>query len=89
MIYFIFLFVFLIITIAFIGFYNKFIRLRNMVFEAWALIDVQLKLRYDVIPNLVNTVKSYTQHEQNLLIEVTALRAKAMESTTPSDKRVS
>jgi LemA protein len=76
-------------VIAFVGFYNKFIRLRNMVYEAWALIDVQLKLRYDVIPNLINTVKSYTQHEQNLMTEVTALRAKAMESTTPADKRVS
>lgn len=60
-----------------------------MVTEAWSLIDVQLKLRYDMIPNLVNTVKAYTDHEKQILTEVTALRAKAMEITSPQGKSVS
>ncbi len=82
------LFVFLLIIVTVVA-YNKFVRLRNMVHEGWSLIDVQLKLRYEVIPNLVNTVKAYTDHERNILREVTALRAKAMETSTPKGKTVS
>jgi LemA protein len=59
-----------------------------LVNEAWSLIDVQLKLRYDLIPNLVASVTAYTQHEQNILKEVSALRAKAMENTSPKGKTV-
>lgn len=81
-------FLLLIILVAIVA-YNKFIRLRNLVHEAWSLIDVQLKLRYDVIPNLVNTVKAYTEHEKYILREVTALRAKAMETSTPKGKSIS
>lgn len=80
---------FLMLLISFIVIFNKFIRLRNLVKEAWSLIDVQLKMRYEVIPNLVNTVKAYTTHEQQILRDVTALRAKAMEKQVPNEKAVS
>jgi LemA protein len=78
-----------VILIALAVVFNKFIKLRNMVKEGWSLIDVQLKLRYEVIPNLVHTVKAYTEHERSILSEVTALRAKAMETSTPKGKSVS
>ncbi|MCB0510370.1 MAG: LemA family protein [Chitinophagales bacterium] len=80
---------FLALSIAMIVSFNKFIKLRNLVKEAWSLIDVQLKLRYELIPNLVNTVKAYTTHEQNILRDISALRAKAMESSTPNGKSLS
>ncbi len=79
----------IVVLIALAVVFNKFIRLRNMVKEGWSLIDVQLKLRYEVIPNLVHTVKAYTEHERSILSEVTALRAKAMETSTPKGKSVS
>lgn len=78
----------LLLVAAIIIMFNKFVRLRNLVHEGWSLIDVQLKMRYEVIPNLVNTVKAYTKHEQAILRDVTALRAKAMETSTPQGKSV-
>src|SRR3989338_2728720 len=59
--------------------YNKFVRLINRTKEAWADIDVQLKRRYDLIPNLINTVKGYASHEESVLSKVTEMRAKAMQ----------
>ena len=64
----------LIILFAFIGIYNGLIRGRNNVKNAWAQIDVQLKRRFDLIPNLVETVKGYMQHERNTLEAVTKAR---------------
>src|SRR5271163_3632125 len=58
-----------------VGIYNGFIQKRNRVQDAWAQIDVQLKRRYDLIPNLVNTVKGYRDFEKSTLTQVTALRA--------------
>ncbi|NQV93433.1 LemA family protein [Candidatus Kaiserbacteria bacterium] len=58
--------------------YNRFVTLVNRAKEAWADIDVQLKRRYDLIPNLVNTVKGYAAHESETLAKVTEMRAKAM-----------
>ncbi|MEZ5184498.1 MAG: LemA family protein [Candidatus Nanopelagicales bacterium] len=58
--------------------YNRLVRLRNKVEEAWAQIDVQLQRRHDLIPNLVSTVKGYAQHEKSTLEEVTAARAAAV-----------
>jgi len=80
---------FFVLVVVFIIFYNKFIQLRNIVQEGWALIDVQLKLRYDVIPNLINTVKAYSNHEKQIFVEVSNLRAKAMETSTPKGKSIS
>jgi LemA protein len=58
--------------------YNRLVRLRNKVEEAWAQIDVQLQRRHDLIPNLVNTVKGYAAHEKTTLEEVTAARTAAV-----------
>lgn len=57
--------------------YNNFVRLVQQAKEAWADIDVQLKRRYDLIPNLIETVKGYAAHERGVMEEVTAARAKA------------
>jgi len=57
--------------------YNRGVRLRNMVDEAWSGISVQLKRRYDLIPNLVNTVKGYAKHEEGTLEKVIQLRNQA------------
>jgi LemA protein len=66
--------------------YNGLIRLRNRVDEAWSDIDVQLKRRYDLIPNLVNTVKGYATHERELFEKVTEARSRAMGAGTTADK---
>lgn len=58
--------------------YNRFVTLVNRAKEAWADIDVQLKRRYDLIPNLINTVKGYAKHEKGVFEKVTELRAQAM-----------
>ena len=66
--------------------YNRFITLVNRAKEAWADIDVQLKRRYDLIPNLVNTVKGYATHEAGTLEKVTQARNMAMGATNIADK---
>lgn len=65
--------------------YNGLIRLRNRVDEAWSDIEVQLKRRYDLIPNLVNAVKGYAKHEEGTFAKVTEARAKAMQAQTPAE----
>ncbi len=71
-----------------IGSYNGFVRLVNNTKEAWADIEVQLKRRYDLIPNLVNTVKGYMGHESGAFEKVTAARASAMGAGNAHDKAV-
>lgn len=66
--------------------YNHFVRLVQRTKEAWADIDVQLKRRYDLIPNLVETVKGYMQHEAGTLEKVTAARAAAMDAGGVEEK---
>ena len=61
-----------------VGLYNKLVRLRNGAEEAFESINVYLKQRYDLIPNLVNTIKGYTQYESGVLERVIELRSKAM-----------
>src|SRR6056297_2036911 len=63
--------------------YNKFIRLIQRTKEAWADIDVQLKKRYDLIPNLVETVKGYASHERETLESVIEARNRAMHAEGP------
>ncbi|MFM2357284.1 MAG: hypothetical protein RJA61_21 [Candidatus Parcubacteria bacterium] len=65
--------------------YNHFIRLVNRTDEAWSDIDVQLKRRYDLIPNLVNTVKGYATHEQSAFENVTKARSMAMGAQSVED----
>lgn len=66
--------------------YNKFITLINRAKEAWSDIDIQLKRRYDLIPNLVNTVKGYATHETEAFENVTKARAQAMGAQNIVDK---
>lgn len=66
--------------------YNRFVRLMNRAKEAWADIDVQLKRRYDLIPNLVNTVKGYATHESTAFENVTKARAAAMSAQGAAEK---
>jgi len=61
--------------------YNRMVRLRNMISESWSNVDTELRRRYDLIPNLVNTVKAYAAHERAVLEAVTKARAKAVQST--------
>ena len=68
------------------GTYNGFIKGRTKVEEAFSTMDVYLKKRYDLIPNIVETVKGYAKHEQETLDLVISARAKAVSSTTPEDK---
>lgn len=66
-----------LLVLALIGLFNSLVRSRNRVDEAWSDIEVQLKRRYDLIPNLVETVKGYAAHERGTLDEVIAARSKA------------
>lgn len=75
-----------ILVIAVIALYNNLVKLRNMVDNAWAQIDVQLQRRLDLIPNLVETVKGYASHEQGTLEQVTAARSAAMSATSREGK---
>lgn len=65
---------------------NDFVRLKNRVEEAWATISVFLKKRYDLIPNLVETVKGYAKHESETLKAVVSARNMAMSANTPAQK---
>jgi len=69
-----------------IGVFNGLVTLKNRAKEAWADIDVQLKRRYDLIPNLVETVKGYATHERELFEKVTQARTAAMGATGLKDK---
>ncbi|MGH7162231.1 MAG: LemA family protein, partial [Planctomycetota bacterium] len=66
-----------------VGTYNGLVRLRQHIKESWHDIDVQLKRRYDLIPNLVETVKGYARHERELLERVVALRSRAAANQGP------
>lgn len=66
--------------------YNGFIRRRNQKDESWADIDVQLKRRYDLIPNLINTVKGYADHESQTFTQVTEARTRAMGAQTITER---
>ena len=84
----------LIVLLVVIGFvllfgvviYNQLVRLKNMVAEGWSGIDVQLKKRANLIPNLVETVKGYMGHERELLEKVTDLRSRSMRASDPAEK---
>lgn len=66
--------------------YNGLVRLRNRIDNAWSQIDVQLKRRVDLIPNLVNTVKGYAKHEKDVFTDVTKARTALQNAKTTSEK---
>ena len=78
--------VLLIIIIWIIITYNLFIRDKNLIKEAWSGIDVQLKRRHNLIPNLVASVKGYSQYEKNLLEQITQKRSEAVKVETIKEK---
>ncbi len=74
-----------IILLVFFGYYNKIIRFENRIDNSWAQIDVQLKRRADLIPNLMETVKGYMTHEKEVLENVTKARSALMNAQTPQE----
>ncbi len=74
-----------VLVIAVIAIYNKLVRLRNTVKSSWSDIDVQCKKRYDLVPNLVETVKGYASHERTVFEKVTEARSMAMQARTPGE----
>jgi LemA protein len=78
--------VLVVVALAVVVLYNSLVRLRVLVDNAWADIDVQLKRRHDLIPNLVETVKGYAAHERGTLSDVVDARSKAMSAQTPDAK---
>ena len=86
MINYIILAIIVVLVLYIIGVFNGLVRARNRVKEAWSDIDVQLKRRYDLIPNLVETVKGYAIHESGVFERVTAARSAAMNAHGPTQK---
>jgi LemA protein len=76
-----------VVAIWAISAYNGLIALRNQVDEGWSDIDVQLKRRYDLIPNLINTVKGYATHESSIFEKVSAARSAAMSAKAPAERQ--
>ncbi|MHC4456350.1 MAG: LemA family protein [Planctomycetota bacterium] len=77
--------VIVLLIISVISIYNSLVRLRNQVNNAWSQIDVQLKRRHDLIPNLVETAKGYMKHERETFEAITTARSQAMGAKTVSD----
>jgi len=75
-----------VVVLWLIATYNGLVRLKNQTDEAWSDIDVQLKRRYDLIPNLVQAVKGYAKHEDSVFSKVTEARSAAMGATSPAAK---
>ena len=75
-----------VVIVAAIGIYNGLIVLRNRCENAWSQVDVQLRRRYDLIPNLVETVKGYAKHEREVFEKVTQARASAINAGTVKDQ---
>src|SRR3954471_21561432 len=75
-----------IIAFALIAMYNGLVQLRTRADSSWSDIDVQLKRRHDLIPNLVETVKGYAAHEKGTFEDIAKYRSMAMQATAPADK---
>src|ERR1700723_1437796 len=84
----IFLVVLVVIGFVLVGMYNSLVQLRVRTDSAWSDIDVQLKRRHDLIPNLVETAKGYAAHEKGTFENIAKFRSMAMQATTPGDKAV-
>jgi len=83
---FIFLIIIAVIVIYVVGLYNSLVTLRNRCDNSWAQVDVQLKRRYDLIPNLVETVKGYAKHEREVFEKVTQARNMAIAASGVKDQ---
>lgn len=83
---FILLLILIFLAAILIGIYNRFVVLKNRIENAWAQIDVQLKRRYDLIPNLVETVKGYAAHEKEVFEKVTQARTQAISASGVSNQ---
>ena len=79
------LIIILFFVFVFFGYYNRIIRLENRIDNSWAQIDVQLRRRADLIPNLMETVKGYMTHEREVLENVTKARSALMSAKTPQE----
>lgn len=75
-----------LLIVAVIVIYNSLVKLRNRVDNAWGQVEVQLKRRYDLIPNLVETVKGYASHEKDTFEQVTQARAGAQSASGPAEQ---
>lgn len=75
-----------VLVVVVVGMYNGLVRDRNRVDNAWSQVDVQLKRRYDLIPNVVETVKGYASHEQQTFERVTQARSTAQQAEGPADQ---
>jgi LemA protein len=84
----VFLVILIVIAVALVGSYNSLVQLRVRCDSAWSDIDVQLKRRHDLIPNLVETVKGYAAHEKGTFENIAKYRSQAMQATTPEGKAV-
>src|SRR3954469_1099669 len=75
-----------LLLILLVAIYNRLVRLRNRAENSWAQVDVQLRRRYDLIPNLVEAVKGYAAHEKTTFEEVTKARTAAQQAQGPADQ---
>lgn len=75
-----------VLALFLVSIYNSLIQLRNQVKNAWSQIDVQLKRRHDLIPNLIETVKGYMKHEREIMENITKYRSQAMDAGTVGEK---
>ena len=82
----VFLGILVVVAFVLIGMYNGLVQLRTRADSSWSDIDVQLKRRHDLIPNLVETVKGYATHEKGTFENIAKYRTMAMQATTPEDK---
>jgi LemA protein len=82
----IFLVILVVIAVVLVGMYNSLVQMRVRCDSAWSDIDVELKRRHDLIPNLVETVKGYAAHEKGTFENIAKFRSQAMQATTPEGK---
>ncbi len=82
----IFIAIIVVIGFYFVSIYNSLVGLRNRVKNAWSQIDVQLKRRHDLIPNLLEAVKGYMKHEREIMENITKFRSQAMDANTVGEK---
>ena len=86
----VFVIILIILLVGLISWYirglNYVVTLDEKVNEAWAQVETQLQRRYDLIPNLVNTVKGYATHEKSLFVKITELRSQWAKAQTPEEK---